>query len=243
VIGSCLARGLTVKTPTETDMAQPYIPNKDADYDNWLANFSTLISADPTDYGLVAGDATAIAAVNTSWHAAYLAATNPSTRTSATIATKDGERATSEATVRPYAIRIRDNDSVSEALKVGLGLTIPKFPPTPIPAPVKAPVLSIVAAIPFEQTLGYKTVGEVGKSKPFGATGMELWRSVGTVAAVDPEQCRYYGTFGKSPLKSSFDAADVGKIVTYFGRFVTRSGPAGKAQAGPWSAALSLTIM
>jgi len=223
-------------------MAAPYIPNKDADYNDWLNNFRTLIAANPTNYGLVTGDATAISAAWTAWNAAYLAATNPTTRTSATIATKDGQRATSESVARPYAIRIRDNDSVSEALKVGLGLTIPKFPPTPIPAPVDAPELGLVKAIPLNQTLSFKTVGSVGKSKPFGVIGLEVFRAVGVAAAVDPAQCEYNNTFGKSPFVQTFEAGQQGKIVTYFARFVTRSGPAGVAQKGPWSAALTLYV-
>lgn len=224
-------------------MAAPYIPNKDADFDNWITNFSTLLTANPTNYGLVAADATAVATVKTAWSTAYAAAINPTTRTSATIATKDGARATAEATVRPYAIRIRDNSAVSDALKLGIGLNIPSYPPVPIPAPTTAPTLSLVRAISLEQTLGYKEVGAIGKAKPFGAIGVQLWRNVGTVAATDPAQCTYQGNYNKSPLRQQFLPTDQGKKVTYFARFVTRSGPEGVAQPGPWSDAFTLTIM
>lgn len=224
-------------------MANPYIPPKDADFDAWLVNFSTLLTANPTNYGLVAGDATAVAAVTSAWTTAYPIATNPATRTSATIATKDAARASAEATVRPYAIRIRNNASVSDALKIGIGVTIPNTPPTPIPAPVVAPVVSLLSAISLEQTLEYKASGSTGKAKPFGAIGVEVWRSVGTVPAVDPLQTSYVGTVTKSPFRQSFLAGDQGKIVTYFARFVTRSGPGGAAQVGPWSDPLSVVVM
>lgn len=224
-------------------MATPYIPPKDADFDAWLVNFDTLIAANPTNYGLVAGDATAITAVTTPWSAAYPIAINPATRTAATIATKDAARATAEATVRPYAIRIRNNSAVSDALKIGVGVTIPNTPPTPIPAPVVAPVLSLLSAISLEQTLEYKAAGALGKAKPFGAIGVEVWRAVGTVPAVDPLQTAFKGTVTKSPFRQTFLAGDQGKIVTYFGRFVTRSGPGGVAQVGPWSDPLSLVVM
>lgn len=224
-------------------MANPYIPPRDADFDAWLINFATLIAVDPTDYGLIAGDATAISAVKNAWVAAYATAINPSTRTSATIASKDAARATAEQTVRPYAIRIRNNAAVSDALKIGVGVTIPSTPPVPIPAPTDAPALSIVRAIPLEMTLGYKTAGAIGKAKPFGAIGIELWRSVGTVPAVDPAQCAFQLTATKSPTRQAFLPADQGKIVTFFSRFVTRSGPQGIAQTGPWSAPLTLVVM
>ena len=50
----------------------PYIPVKDADLANWLDNFSALITASPATYGLVAGDAVAIAAQVAAWDAAYV---------------------------------------------------------------------------------------------------------------------------------------------------------------------------
>lgn len=224
-------------------MATPYIPPKDADFNDWIVNFSTLLTANPTNYGLIAGDATAVATVKNAWVTAYTAAVNPATRTSATIATKDGARATAEATVRPYAIRIRDNASVSDALKIGIGVTVPNLVPTPIPAPTTAPALSIVSAIPLTQTLAYKEVGSLGKAKPFGAIGVELWRAIGLVPAVDPAQCTFVGIHTKTPLTQGFESGDQGKIVTYFARFSTRSGPAGVAQTGPWSSPLSMVVM
>lgn len=219
-------------------MAQPYIPPPDALFANWLLNFATLIAATPTAYGLIAGDATAISAVNTAFQAAYTVAIDPSTRTAATIAAKDGARATAEATCRPYAIAVRNNASVSDLLKVGLGVTVPNPVPSPIPAPTTEPVVSLVKASPLEMTLAYKEVGSLGKSKPFGAIGVEVWRSIGTVAATDPAQCSFVGTVTKSPFRQSFLDADRGKIATFFARFSTRSGPGGVAQVGPWSASL-----
>ena len=219
-------------------MAAPYIPAPDADFASWLLNFATLIAASPTTYGLVVGDATAITAQNTAFQAAYTLATDPSTRTSASIAAKDTARATAEATVRPYAIRVRNNAAVSDMLKVGLGLTVPNTVPTPIPAPTSAPAVTLVSATPLEMQLAYKEVGSLGKAKPFGAIGVEVWRSVGLVAATDPAQCSYNGTVTKSPTRQTFVDAERGKIATFFARFTTRSGPQGVAQVGPWSAAL-----
>jgi hypothetical protein len=74
-------------------MPDDYIPSRDADFDPFAINFKTLIVATPTNYGLVAADGTAIATAVDSWHTAFLAATNPTTRTTATIATKNTQRA------------------------------------------------------------------------------------------------------------------------------------------------------
>ncbi len=219
-------------------MAAPYIPPPDGLFADWLLNFSSLITSNPTSYGLTAGDATAIAATNTSFQAAYSVAVDPGTRTAATVAAKDASRATAEATCRPYAINVRNNNAVSDALKVGLGVTVPNLIPSPIPAPTTAPLLGLINATPLEMLLSYKEVGSLGKGKPFGAIGVEIWRSIGLVAATDPAQCQFAGTVTKSPFRPGFIDADRGKIATFFARFSTRSGPAGVAQVGPWSASL-----
>lgn len=224
-------------------MAIPYIPTKDADFDAWIVNFSALLTADPTDFGLLAGDATAVAAVTLAWTTAYPLAIDPGTRTPATVAAKDAARASATATVRPYAIRIRNNDSVSNELKVSIGVTVPNTPPTPIPAPIVAPSIAIVKAIPLQMTLAYSTAEVDGKAKPFGVVGVEVWRVVGTVPAVDPLQTGYKATVTKSPFRQTFEAGEQGKVCTFFARYVTRSGPGGVSQVGPWSAALSVIVM
>lgn len=224
-------------------MATPYIPPRDADFAAWLLNFATLIAASPTAYGLIASDATAISAQNTDFQAAYTSATNPTTRTSATVAAKDVARLNAQAVVRPYAMRVRNNTTVSDALKVGLGLTIPSTVPTPVPPPSTAPEIGLRQAIVGQMTLTYKEPGFAGKAKPYGVIGAEFARAIGTVPAVDPTQATVWGTATKSPFAMAFAPADAGKTVTLFARWITRSGPGGVAQRGPWSAPLVLTAM
>lgn len=220
-----------------------YIPAPDADFDNWLANFSTVLTANPTDFGLDAADATAVAGVTTTWSAAYALAIDPGTRTTPIIAAKDVARAAAEAVVRPYAVQISRNAAVTDLNKSTIGVTIPSLVRTPIPPPVEQPTIALKSAITGVQTLTYKVAGQVGKSKPFGSIGVQLFRSVGTVAATDPAQAAYQGTYTKSPLRQQFTAPDAGKVVTYFARFVTKSGPEGTAQVGPWSDPLNLIVM
>ena len=220
-----------------------YIPAKDALFATWLENFSTLLTAAPATYGLTAPDATAVDAVNTAFQAAYALAIDPPTRTSVTVADKDAARASAEAVVRPFAVTISRNAAVTDGNKTAIGVTVPSVTPTPIPPPANAPSLALVSAISLVQTLSYKVAGQTGKAKPFGSIGVEIFRSVGTVAATDPAQCAYIGTYTKSPFKQTYSSGDQGKIVTLFARYVTRSGPDGVAQPGPWSDALNLIVM
>lgn len=224
--------------------AAPYIPAKDADFDAWLLNFTTLLTAAPITYGLTAPDAVTCAAQYTAWHPAYLAATDPGTRTPVTVAAKDAARVTAEQVIRPYAQEISKNAAVATGDKVAIGVNLPNNSPVPIPPPVTFPQLSFRSAEPLVHILQWQDSGlGTGKQKPFGAIGCELYRAVGTVPAVDPLQAVYSGTFTKSPLRSTFEPTQVGKLCTYFARWITRSGPGGVAQVGPWSAPLTVSII
>lgn len=224
-------------------MPDSYIPNKDADFQNWLENFSDLLTASPTTYGLTAPDAVTVAGVYGTWNAAYLTATNPATRTSPAVAAKDAARASAEVIVRPFAVQISLNPAVTNEDKVAIGVTVRSNTPTPIPAPVTPPAIELLMAQPLTHQLQVRPVGSTSKAKPQGCIAIEVARSVGTVAATDPAQLTIIGQYGKTPLIQSFSSGDQGKVCTYAARYRTRSGPAGVSQAGPWSALASFIVI
>ena len=221
----------------------PYIPPRDALFDTWLANFDAEAALNGPTYNFDVAEVAAIAGVNTTWQAAYALAITPATRTAPTVAAKDVARASAEAVVRPLAVRASQDSSIADIDKVTLGVTVPSLVPTPIPAPLIAPVINLNAATLLEMNLGYSAAGAVGKSKPFGSIGMEVYRAIGVVAATDPTQATFNGIVTKSPFQQSFLAADQGKICTFFTRFNTRSGPGGNSQPGPWSNVLNVNIV
>lgn len=220
-----------------------YLPAKDADLAAWLLNFATLATDAPATYGLTAADAVVITGVQTAYAAALTVATDPSTRTPATIAAKDAARASALAVVRPFAVSVSMNESVTNENKVAIGVTVRSTTPTPIPAPVVAPDITLLGANPLTMQLQIKPVGASNKAKPAGCVAIELARSVGTVPATDPAQLAVVGQYGKTPLVQTFAAEDRGKTVTFAARYRTRSGPGGVSQAGPWSALASFVVM
>jgi hypothetical protein len=222
----------------------PYLPAADAAFDAWSANFSDLITLAPTTYGLITGDATAIAAVVDPWHTAYLAATNPGTRTSVTIAAKDAARTAAEPVLRSYATTISRNPSVTNEDKTAVGVNLPNTARTPVPPPTTQPVLVLVSAVHNQQVLRYyDTSTPTTKAKPQGAIGIELRQSIATTPGTDPDTAPTWGIATKSPVIIGTSSGDVGKIATYWARWTTRSGPGGVSQAGPWSAPVSIAIV
>lgn len=221
-----------------------YIPAPDSLFDAWLTNFSTLLTANPATYGLLAGDAVAVAAVQTSFNAAYVLATTPGTRTSATIADKDAERAAAEAVVRPLAVRIIQNPGVLNIDRVAIGVTVPSSVPTPIPAPTTSPALILQTAGPLVHQLQFRDASApLVKAKPFGVVSLELSVQYGVSAGIDPDAASYVSGFNKTPFQVQHAPAQRGKHATYWGRWVTKSGPAGVPQRGPWSDPLDVIVI
>ena len=219
-------------------MAGSWIPQSDNALDPFVNNFQTLIAATPTNYGLVAADATAITAAYTTWHAAFLAATNPTTRTKATVATKNTQKANVLAVVRRYATTIRANLGVSDALKVGLGLHIKDATPSPVPAPTTKPELSITKIDTGYQEVSARDEGSAApRARPVGSVGLLLYRAVGNAPASLPTEATFLTFIGRPEIQSNFDTSDRGKIATYFARWTNARG-----EVGPWSNPVSAAI-
>lgn len=212
-------------------MATNYIPNKDADFDNWLDNFSSLITAAPAVYGLIAADAVIIAAQQVAFEVAYTAAINPATRTPQTVQAKDTAKANSLAVVRPYSQRIANNAGVSSANKIALGLNPRTNSPTPVPAPNTTPDLTVQGVSSAGVILRYRdsVAAPKIKAKPFGATALDL-RVVagsGTPTATVDVSSPTAGLFTKSPMMINTGTATAGTVLNFAGRWVTRKGLAG----------------
>jgi hypothetical protein len=216
----------------------PYIPAPDGDFATWLANFEAIVAVDFAALGLTAGQAGDVTTENTAYQAAYTASQDPGTRTPVTVAAKDAARISAEAVVRPIAIQVRNNPGVSDPTKISLGLTVPSFPPVPVPIPTSFPVLDLLNATPGQHKVEYRDSDTpTSKKKPYGSINMELWAVIGTSPAPDPTGAVFLGGRTKSPFFVDLDPADTGKVITYFARWLTRTN-----KVGPWSSGVSMTI-
>ena len=217
----------------------PYIPTKDADMDNWLTNFSTLISASPATYGLVAGDATAIATAVAAWTAAYALVTSPSTKTAQAVSDKNTQKVIVLAIVRPYAQQISLNAGVSSANKIAVGVNPRTSTPSPITPPDTTPVLTVQSAANLSIILRYRdSAASVSvKGKPYGVKSCQVFCLVSSVAVVDPELMFLKATATKSPLQVTFNPGDVGKQAYFAARWATQKG-----EYSPWSPIINFTV-
>lgn len=217
----------------------PYIPNSDAGFNAWLVNFEAIVAVDFASLGLVAGDATALTAAEGVWTAAYALAINPATRTPVTVADKDAARASAESLARSLAMIIKAViPAIDPGVLTSLGLTVDSFPPTPVAAPTTFPVLDFLGATPLQQRFQYRDSSTpTSKAKPYGVQFVEIWSVIGVAPAVDVALAGLHLQVTKSPFFLDFDAGDVGKYCTIWGRYINKNG-----LVGPWSSAISAVV-
>jgi hypothetical protein len=213
-------------------MASSYIPTKDADFQNWILNWSTLLTAAPATYGVTAADATAQAAQYALWYAAYGVAVNPATKTKTTVAAKNAARVAATDAIRPLAQTISVNDGVTNANKLALGLNLKgSTGPTPIPTPTSNPVLQFIAATQGEQTFKWVDSSDgVSRKKPFGVLALVIFAQESSTPITDPTLLAFQTLETKQPFGLDTSFATPGARVYTASYYITRTG-----LKGPWS--------
>lgn len=223
----------------------PYLPAPDADLAAWAANFSTLITATPTAYGLVAGQATTFGTAKSDFVTKLATASNPPTRTKSTVAAKNTSRAALLVLIRSYMKIVQGFPTITPTQLSDLGLTVRKTTPTPIGPPATAPILSMLAT--SGGGIDFRFSDEAtpdSKARPFGTAGLELWCKIGPGAPIDISECAFRGLYtintngpGSRAARVDFSGGDVGKTAYFLGRWINIRG-----EPGPVSALSSMTI-
>ena len=214
-------------------MSIRFLPTQEAVLDNWLANFSAKMSAGPATYGLSSGDAAEIKAAVDSWHAAFETALAPSTRTMPSVAEKRVQKKNVVRVVRSFAARVRSNGTVSDELKIHLGLRLRAPAGSPVPPPPTAPTLTVRRIdMGSHQMWAADIEAAPRRGKPAWAAGLMVFRAVGEEPTHRPQDAAFLTLVTKTSFVSTFAHADSGKTASYFARWINAKG-----ELGPWSTA------
>lgn len=221
-------------------VGNPYIPPKDSDFNNWLNNFSTLLSANPALYGLTTADAANVATATSAWSTAYAAAIAGPTRGPASIQTKNDQRVNATAVARPLAVAISLNAGVSADDKLAIGVNPRTSGLTPIVAPTSNPILSLIGAQHLAHFLRYQDSASPAsvRAKPFGATQMQLVGATSATVVTDQNTLPLIAVYTKVPVKVYLPPSAMGQTMYYAARWQTRTG-----LCGPWSPILPLVVI
>jgi hypothetical protein len=207
-----------------------FIPTGDTALRNWSLNFSTLITATPTAYGLTSGDATAYGTLHTAYASALTTALDPATRTPVTVAAKDSARSALVAKARELAAKVQATPSVTPAQKTSLGITPRDAGRTPIPPPSTRPVITInsTAGGNFSLRVVDETV-VVGRKRPYGYRGAILYYATGASAPASPADCTVLGVTTRVPQAFDLSSVAVGTRVWLMAQWFNTRGQLGPA--------------
>lgn len=217
----------------------PYLPTKDALLDNWLTNFTTLITASPATYGLTGTDASNIATAIAPWTAAYALVTSPTTKTATTVSAKNTAKVNTLAIIRPYAQQISLNPGVTSDNKIALGLNPRTSTPTPITPPGSNPILTFQSAANLSAIIRYRdsSASVSVKSKPYGVKTCQVFGMTSATPITDPTVLPLKVTATKSPTLLTFTSGQAGMQFYCAGRWAIQTGG-----VSPWSPIINFTV-
>ena len=177
-----------------------FVPNNDDKLLAWSVNFSAKLTAAPVTYGMVAAQATQYSTAHTAFATALTATKNPDTRTKASVNTKDLAKASLMVLARGFGKMIQANPNVTDALKIGMGLTV-RAKPQPRPTPQTAPVIEVISVSGWTLKIALKAAAdEKTRGKPVGVNGANVFSFVGPTPPSDMSQWKYEGMTGKTTV-------------------------------------------
>lgn len=218
-------------------MPDGFLPRTDTALLAWSLNFSSLITAAPTTYGLVAGDATAYAALHTAF-ATALAACDPGERSKSLVAAKNTARTALKNSARLLAKRVEGTATVTDAQKLALGLNV-RATPAPIPPPAYAPGIAILATIGNTVKLRlFDATDSARRGKPAGVDGASVFSFVGATPPGEVSGWKFEGNTSRAKFDIAFPGDTAPGAKVWFTAFWFNE----RKQAGPTTTPVGTNI-
>ena len=207
-------------------------PVLDADFAIWGTNLGAVLIANPL--WVLAPTPAAVAAAAAAFDAALVAASDPGTRSTLTVATKNAEKAAAaflyRDCVRQLSAQFRSGVLTAAEIN-SAGVRTPDLIPTPIGPPGTLPLLSIVSMVSgLIQMRGADSTTPTLRAKPYGYAGLAIFRVDGPVTG--SSVYNFVGNFTRQPMSVPVPPAVSGQMTTYFGRWYNHKGELGPLSLG-----------
>jgi hypothetical protein len=212
-------------------------PEGDQDLLVFSNHFSTRITATPTAFGLVAGDATSFAALLSDYSTRLGVANDPTTRTRGTIAGKNTSKAALLAKARILCKVVSAFPPLTPAQRADLGLNPRDVSPTPIPPPATRPIVTVDPAGRIRLA---DEAAPTRRARPAGTVGAIVVTRILDAAAPAPlglSDTHFAALVTRDRHTLAIPEASNGKLLYVFAQWVNARG-----QAGPLSAVAVTTI-
>jgi len=219
-------------------MPKDFLPSQESKLVTWSNTFGNLIQISPTDYGLVAAQATNYQTLNNSFVTLYNAANGDGTRTPAILISKGEAKAALKANARLLAGIIQKCPIVTNEQRSALGLTV-HASPSPIPRPGVRPGMDLVSVNGRTVTAHiHDSASSSKRGKPAGATAAWVYSFVGTDYPSDPTEWNFEG----STTKAKFDIVFPNTVAGGTQVWVCAAWINGKQQSGPPSTPITTNL-
>lgn len=217
-----------------------YMPAKLAEQVLWSANFSQQIGEPGFNVGLSEAQITAFNAVNGTLQAAWMVASDPTTRTRITVANMHTALKNMRVMAKNLVSIIQGTSTVTDGQKEALRITVRKTHPTPVPVPTTEPKIEVVKVNGHEVTLRLSDADRpTSKARPVGTMGFTLMTYVGETPSMDTQAWTLQGNRGK-PTKFvvDFDQSLEPGTTVWFTAFWYNA----RGESGPATEPVSATI-
>jgi hypothetical protein len=191
--------------------------------------FLAVITGNETDYGLVAGDSTALSAKVSAYQTAREATQNDTTRTPAAIETKDIAKQAVIGEMRSLYRKVLAANLPSDKL-AALGLPIRDTEPTPVPVPTMRPQITVVSR--DQNVVRLKLVDPDDpnrRGKPDGVDGVSVFSYVGEEPPELPQGWFFQGSSTRMLVDVEFPTSVAAGAKVWFTAFYYNT----RAQQGP----------
>lgn len=219
-------------------MPKDYIPQRDAELLDWLANFYSQLTAKKAALNVPDAALAKLADVKDEFKAKVADADARRIAYEAALEAEKDARRAAIAEARFLAQQVQRETGITNTDRAELGLTVPDTKPTPPPVPDSFPVVVVDTSKRLRHALKLTDNNNpTRRARPAGVAYAELSVYVGTTPPTDTNQFKLLGIVKKSPHIVEYQSADAGKTAYYNLRWVNTSG-----EKGPWSETVSATI-
>ena len=215
-----------------------FIPEKDADFNNWANSYVKDVKINFAALGLTQLQATNLDNAFAAWESGYTGHSAALAAADAALQIKLSTNTALKTIIREYTKIIQANPAITNSQKAALGITVYKATRTPSPVPTTRPIADVDNRQRFEHIIHFFNEGShKSKAKPEGVRGCEIWCKVGGTAPLDSSELKFLATDTKTPYIARFEGTDAGKTVHYMLRWINT-----RSEVGPWSETISVTI-
>jgi len=212
-----------------------YVPGSDAEFNIWQAEVVSDVLSNATLWGILTAEVSTLVAQQAIWVTAFAKGGNQNNRQRPDVQDKDDARAVFEKALRKFIAKwLANNDKVSDAERIRMGLTVRSGTHTPVSVPSSNPVANIDFSVLLQHSINFvDSDTPTSKAKPVGIIGAEVWCKLG-----DASSYNYLGLCTATPEVVTYLDADAGKKATYRLRWVNTKG-----DEGPWSNTVSALVV